>query len=148
MCCEYSNAAARDVWKSDCPTRKKIPASRQGLSARGFGTAQRTDPVYLGLQKTRLHDPTLNFFGTNDHPGIIVHRMHSLSCDLCQRSRPEHSTFYSSSGNLGLSQSLDTSIPKNESAIHPTSVDQPHSDFAVHGLSHGTGENMVASYWV
>src|SRR5260221_3818520 len=29
----------------------------KGLSARGFGTAQRTDPVYLGLLKTRLHDP-------------------------------------------------------------------------------------------
>ncbi|HEY0376373.1 MAG TPA: hypothetical protein VGC87_05385, partial [Pyrinomonadaceae bacterium] len=41
----------------------------KGLSARGFGTAQRTDPVYLGLQKTRLLDPTLNFLGTNDHPG-------------------------------------------------------------------------------
>src|SRR5215510_2551611 len=41
----------------------------KGLSARGFGTAQRTDPVFLGLQKTRLLDPTLNFLGTNDHPG-------------------------------------------------------------------------------
>jgi hypothetical protein len=39
------------------------------LSFRGFGTLTRTDPVFLGLQKTRLLDPTLNEFGTNDHPG-------------------------------------------------------------------------------
>ena len=39
------------------------------LSLRGFGTGNRTDPVFLGLQKTRLLDPTLNFLGTNDQPG-------------------------------------------------------------------------------
>src|SRR3712207_8950406 len=39
------------------------------LSIRGFGTDVRTDPVAIGLQKTRLLDPTLNMMGTNDHPG-------------------------------------------------------------------------------
>ncbi|MGB7351803.1 MAG: hypothetical protein WBC66_18250, partial [Candidatus Acidiferrales bacterium] len=39
------------------------------LSSRGFGTQLRTDPVFLGLQKTRLLDPTLNLPGTNDQPG-------------------------------------------------------------------------------
>src|SRR5438045_3317838 len=39
------------------------------LSDRGFGTLLRTDPVFLGLQKTRLFDPLLSFPGTNDHPG-------------------------------------------------------------------------------
>ena len=39
------------------------------LSIRGLGTDLRTDPVFLGLQKTRLLDPTLALFGTNDHPG-------------------------------------------------------------------------------
>jgi len=29
----------------------------------------RTDPVFLGLQKTRLLDPLLSFPGTNDQPG-------------------------------------------------------------------------------
>ncbi|HXA10549.1 MAG TPA: hypothetical protein VNW28_11245, partial [Chthoniobacterales bacterium] len=43
------------------------PARR--LSERGLGTLNRTDPVFLGLQKTRLHDPLLGFLGTNDHPG-------------------------------------------------------------------------------
>jgi len=39
------------------------------LSSRGFGTELRTDPVFLGLQKTRLLDPLLSFPGTNDQPG-------------------------------------------------------------------------------
>jgi len=41
----------------------------KGLSPRGLGTLNRTDPVWLGLQKTRLLDPLLYFPGTNDHPG-------------------------------------------------------------------------------
>ncbi len=39
------------------------------LSERGLGTELRTDPVFLGLQKTRLLDPILSMPGTNDHPG-------------------------------------------------------------------------------
>jgi hypothetical protein len=39
------------------------------LSDRGLGTLLRTDPVFLGLQKTRLLDPILSLPGTNDHPG-------------------------------------------------------------------------------
>ncbi len=39
------------------------------LSTRGFGTLLRTDPVFLGLQKTRLLDPLLSLPGTNDQPG-------------------------------------------------------------------------------
>src|SRR5260370_838456 len=38
------------------------------LSERGFGTELRTDPVFLGLQKTRLLDPFLSLPVTNDHP--------------------------------------------------------------------------------
>ena len=120
----------------------------KGLSARGFGTAQRTDPVYLGLQKTRLHDPTLNFFGTNDHPGDY----RSSGCTACHviyanDRDPEHSTFYSSSGNLGLSQSSDTSIPKNESGHpikHQLTSRIPTSQCMVCHMH--PGENMVASY--
>ena len=33
------------------------------LSNRGFGTELRTDPVFLGLQKTRLLDPLLSLAG-------------------------------------------------------------------------------------
>ena len=39
------------------------------LGERGFGTLLRTDPVFLGLQKTRLLDPMLSLPGTNDEPG-------------------------------------------------------------------------------
>ena len=62
------------------PDRDEEPGKPdKGLSPRGFGTAQRTDPVYLGLQKTRLLDPTLNFLGTNDHPGDY----RSSGCTAC-----------------------------------------------------------------
>ncbi len=39
------------------------------LSERGLGTLNRIDPVFLGIQKTRLHDPLLGFLGSNDNPG-------------------------------------------------------------------------------
>src|SRR5436309_8610014 len=42
---------------------------RTRLSLRGLGTENRTDPVFISLQKTRLLDPTLNFLETNDKPG-------------------------------------------------------------------------------
>ena len=45
---------------------------RQRLSNRGLGTLNRTDPVFIGLQKTRLFDPTLNFMGTNDHNNKLL----------------------------------------------------------------------------
>jgi len=131
------------------PDKEEDPGKPdKGLSARGFGTAQRTDPVYLGLQKTRLHDPTLNFFGTNDHPGDY----RSSGCTACHviyanDRDPGHSAFYSSSGNLGLSQSLDTSIPKNESGHpirHQLTSRIPTSQCMVCHMH--PGENMVASY--
>ncbi|MCG8651529.1 MAG: hypothetical protein MI861_16930, partial [Pirellulales bacterium] len=52
---------------------------RERLSNRGLGTENRTDPVYVGLAKTRLLDPTLNFLGTNDHPGDY----RSSGCSAC-----------------------------------------------------------------
>ena len=120
----------------------------KGLSARGLGTAQRTDPVYLGLQKTRLHDPTLNFLGTNDHPGDY----RSSGCTACHviyanDRDPKHSAFYSTAGNLGRSQSSDQSIPKNESGHpikHQLTSRIPTSQCMVCHMH--PGENMVASY--
>ena len=52
---------------------------RRRLSERGLGTLNRTDPVFLGLQKTRLHDPLLGFLGSNDHPGDY----RSSGCSAC-----------------------------------------------------------------
>jgi hypothetical protein len=89
------------------------------LSDRGLGTENRTDPTFLGLQKTRLFDPTLNFLGTNDHPGDY----RSSGCTACHilyandRSRM-NSGPYAKYGHRGLSYSADPTIPKDEPG-HP-----------------------------
>jgi hypothetical protein len=120
----------------------------KGLSARGLGTAQRTDPVYLGLQKTRLNDPTLNFLGTNNHPGDY----RSSGCTACHLvyandRDARHSAFYSAAGNTGRSQSADISIPKDESGHpikHQLTSRIPTSQCMICHMH--PGENMVASY--
>jgi hypothetical protein len=131
------------------PDREEEPGKPdKGLSARGLGTAQRTDPVYLGLQKTRLLDPTLNFLGTNDHPGDF----RSSGCTACHviyanDRDAKHSAFYNTAGNLGMSQSGDASIPKNESGHpirHQLTSRIPTSQCMICHMH--PGENMVASY--
>ena len=94
-----------------------------GLSNRGLGTKNRTDPVLIGLQKTRLLDPTLNFLGSNDHPGDY----RSSGCTACHvvyandRS-PVHSGPYAKFGNRGTSANPDPTIPKDEPG-HPIAHD-------------------------
>src|SRR6201988_3379409 len=118
------------------------------LSARGFGTAQRTDPVFLGIQKTRLVDPTLNYLGTNDHPGDY----RSSGCSACHviyanDRDPSASAFYQQAGNLGFSQTADSNIPKNESGHpikHQFTNQIPTSQCMVCHMHPGT--NMVASF--
>ena len=89
------------------------------LGERGFGTQLRTDPVFLGLQKTRLADPLLSFPGTNDQPGDY----RGSGCTACHviyandRS-PEHSGPYAQFGHLGESGSSDPTIKKDEPG-HP-----------------------------
>src|SRR5688572_4011557 len=102
------------------PDKEEEPGKPdKGLSPRGFGSNNRTDPVFLGLQKTRLLDPTLNFLGSNDHPGDF----RSSGCTACHviyandRS-PIHSGPYAKFGNRGLSANPDPMIPKNEPG-HP-----------------------------
>jgi hypothetical protein len=94
------------------------------LSVRGLGTDVRTDPVFIGLQKTRLLDPTLNLFGTNDHPGDY----RASGCSACHvvyanDRDPVHSAIWAKYGNRGQSFSKDLSInpttkPSHESG-HP-----------------------------
>jgi hypothetical protein len=92
---------------------------RTRLSTRGLGTENRTDPVFVSLLRTRLLDPTLNFLGTNDHPGDF----RSSGCTACHvvyandRS-PVHSGPYAKYGHLGLSKNPDPTIPQNEPG-HP-----------------------------
>ena len=89
------------------------------LGERGLGTFSRVDPVIIGAQKTRLHDPLLDFFGSNDRPGDY----RSSGCTACHvvyandRS-PSNSGFYSSFGNQGLSFNPDPMISKKEKG-HP-----------------------------
>lgn len=90
------------------------------LSNRGLGTGNRTDPVFIGLQKTRLLDPTLNFLGTNDHPGDY----RSSGCTACHMvyandSSPVNSGPFAKYGNRGLAgANPDPTIPHNEPG-HP-----------------------------
>jgi hypothetical protein len=119
------------------------------LSSRGFGTQLRTDPVFLGLQKTRLLDPLLSLPGTNDQPGDY----RASGCTACHviyandRSA-EHSAQYAQFGNQGFSASNDPTIPHNESghAIrHVFTRSIPSSQCMVCHIHPGT--NMVATYF-
>jgi len=118
------------------------------LSDRGLGTLLRTDPVFLGLQKTRLLDPLLSISGTNDHPGDY----RNSGCTACHviyandRS-PAHSGPYAIHGNQGRSAQIDPTIPKNESGHpikHEFTRSVPTSQCIVCHIHPGT--NMVASY--
>ena len=102
------------------PTLDEPPGKpMRRLSERGLGTLNRIDPVFLGLQKTRLHDPLLGFLGSNDHPGDY----RSSGCSACHvvyandRS-PTNSGWWSKYGHQGLSFTADKTIPKNERG-HP-----------------------------
>jgi hypothetical protein len=103
------------------PERLEEPGRpRARLSERGLGTENRTDPVLVSLNKTRLFDPTLNFLGTNDHAGDF----RSSGCSACHvvyandRSQV-HSGPYAKDGNRGLAtRNMDPTIPKDEPG-HP-----------------------------
>jgi hypothetical protein len=119
------------------------------LGERGFGTLLRTDPVFLGLQKTRLLDPLLSFPGTNDQPGDY----RGSGCTACHviyandRS-PEHSGPYASFGHLGESASSDPTTAKNESGHpirHVFTRSIPSSQCMVCHIHPGT--NMETTYF-
>ena len=118
------------------------------LSNRGLGTQNRTDPVFIGLQKTRLLDPTLNFMGSNEQPGDY----RQSGCTACHvvyandRS-PVHSAQYASAGNQGFSQSSDEMIPRNEPGHpikHVMTTSIPTSQCMTCHMHPGT--NMVTPY--
>ncbi|MEP7353013.1 MAG: hypothetical protein ABI824_07250 [Acidobacteriota bacterium] len=118
------------------------------LSDRGLGTELRTDPVFIGLQKTRLMDPLLSQPGTNDHAGDY----RASGCTACHvvyandRS-PVHSGHYAQYGNEGKSAQSDPTIRKDESGHpirHEFTRSIPTSQCIVCHIHPGT--NMVASY--
>jgi len=121
---------------------------RTRLSVRGLGTQNRTDPTMLGVQRTRLFDPTLNFLGTNDHPGDY----RSSGCTACHviyandRS-PVDSGSYARYGNRGLSFSTDPTIPHDEPGHpieHKFTTGIPSSQCIVCHVHPGT--NVLNSY--
>jgi hypothetical protein len=104
------------------PTRTEAPGRPDvTLSDRGFGTELRTDPVFLGLQKTRLFDPLLSFPGTNDQPGDY----RGSGCTGCHviyanDRAVEHSAQYARYGNDGRTQTADPTIdPGRAESGHP-----------------------------
>jgi hypothetical protein len=139
------------------PERLEEPGRpRERLGTRGLGTDNRTDPVFIGLQKTRLLDPTLNFLGTNDHPGDY----RSSGCSACHvvyandRS-PTSSGPFAKYGHLGRAASekddwvkyIDPTIPKNESGHpiqHMFTNSMPTSQCMVCHMHPGT--NVLNSY--
>ncbi len=118
------------------------------LGNRGFGTQLRTDPVFLGLQKTRLLDPMLSFPGTNDQPGDYRHS----GCTACHviyanDNNPDHSAWAAKYGHSGMSASIDPTTPKNQSGHpirHELTKAIPTSQCIVCHIHPGT--NMVATY--
>jgi hypothetical protein len=119
------------------------------LSDRGFGTELRTDPVFLGLQKTRLLDPIMSLPGTNDHPGDY----RGSGCTACHviyanDNDPVHSADYAKYGHSGFSASSDPAIPKNESGHpikHTFTRSIPSSQCMNCHIHPGT--NMVTTYF-
>jgi len=120
----------------------------KNLSIRGFGTGNRTDPVVLGLQKTRLLDPLMHMPGTNDHPGDY----RASGCTACHviyanDRTPEHSGPYARYGNRGRTANPDPAIPKDESGHpirHQLTRSIPTSQCMICHMH--PGANMVATY--
>jgi hypothetical protein len=88
-------------------------------SNRGPGTGGRIAVPLLNIHKTRLNDPHLSFFGTNDHPGDY----RSSGCTACHavyanNRDPRASGPYAKYGHEGKSITADPTIPKDEEG-HP-----------------------------
>jgi hypothetical protein len=132
------------------PGREEDPGKPDDkLSERGLGTELRTDPVFLGLQKTRLLDPILSLPGTNDHSGDY----RSSGCSSCHvvyanDLDPTHSGQYAAFGHSGLSASADPTTPKNQpghAIKHVFTRAIPSSQCMICHIHPGT--NMVTTYF-
>ncbi|MGC1418085.1 MAG: hypothetical protein WA817_22545 [Candidatus Acidiferrum sp.] len=132
------------------PNREEDPGKPDDkLSDRGFGTELRTDPVFLGLQKTRLVDPVMSLPGTDDHPGDY----RASGCSACHviyanDRDPAHSGTYAQFGHSGFSASSDPTIPKNEPGHpikHVFTSSIPSSQCMVCHIHPGT--NMLTTYF-
>jgi len=132
------------------PTRNEQPGKPDAkLSERGFGTELRTDPVFLGLQKTRLVDPVMSLPGTNDHPGDY----RASGCSACHviyanDRDAAHSGAYSVFGHSGTSATSDPTIDKTQPGHpikHAFTRSIPSSQCMVCHMHPGT--NMLTTYF-
>jgi hypothetical protein len=132
------------------PNRAEEPGKPDDqLSDRGFGTELRTDPVFLGLQKTRLLDPVMSLPGTNDHSGDY----RASGCTSCHviyanDNDPSHSAAYAAYGHNGTSSSTDPTINKSEPGHpirHTFTRSIPSSQCMICHIHPGT--NMVTTYF-
>src|SRR5882724_13150820 len=103
-----------------CPEESPGKPTQNLLSPRGFGTLLRTDPVFLGLQKTRLIDPMLSLFGTNDQPGDY----RSSGCTACHvvyaNDRDQfHSGPFAQFGHDGATQTDDAALREARDSKEP-----------------------------
>ena len=119
------------------------------LSDRGLGTSLRTDPVFLGLQKTRLLDPLLSMPGTNDQPGDYrasgCSACHVLYANDRDKTHGEQTSAY---GNEGHSISNDVTVDKRQSGQplqHVFTKSIPSSQCMTCHVHPGT--NMVTTYY-
>ena len=103
-----------EIQKLEEPGRPDIRQSN-----RGPATGIRVAIPVLNIHKTRLNDPFLWFFGTNDQPGDY----RSSGCAACHvvyanDRQPQHSLTYAQYGRDGQSISADPTIDKTETG-HP-----------------------------
>jgi hypothetical protein len=132
------------------PSRAEQPGKPdEKLSDRGFGTELRTDPVFLGLQKTRLVDPVMSLPGTNDHPGDY----RASGCSSCHviyanDRDPAHSAGFASYGHSGTSATSDPTIDRTQPGHpikHVFTRSIPSSQCMVCHMHPGT--NMLTTYF-
>ncbi|MCB2106315.1 MAG: hypothetical protein KDE14_01385 [Rhodobacteraceae bacterium] len=88
-------------------------------SNRGPATGLRIAVPSINIHKTRLNDPFMWFLGTNDNPGDF----RSSGCSGCHvvyanDRDPFYSAHYAKFGNMGATQTVDPTIPKDEPG-HP-----------------------------
>jgi hypothetical protein len=132
------------------PNREENPGKPDDqLSDRGFGTELRTDPVFLGLQKTRLVDPVMSLPGTNDYAGDY----RASGCTACHvvyanDRDAAHSGAYAQFGHSGFSASSDPTTPKSQPGHpikHVFTRSIPSSQCMVCHIHPGT--NMLTTYF-
>ena len=153
--CASSSAAASSVRDRQSRRASKSRAADAKLSDRGLRHAlNRTDPVFLGLQKTRLLDPTAQLPGHQRPPRRLPRqRLHACHVVYANDRSPAHSGALRDSSATGPLATADRrSIPKDEPG-HPikhaftrVDPDEPVHDVP-HAPGHQHGDDLLGYTW-